>query len=184
MWELIALVAAIAATLWPAGPSVEPTGLPSQEVWSSDVRTAMYGAEDYLRDRIASADSNERLAINLDIDNTSLSSTYAPRQPILVVRRFAQLAHAHGVAVLFNTGRDSAQEERMRALLVSAGYPVDGICTRHKGERVEQSKQRCRSAFVREGYTIVANVGNSDTDFIGSDYEWAFVLPNYGGLLN
>ena len=107
-----------------------------------------------------------------------------PSQPILVVRRFAQYAHSLGMAVFFNTGRDSGQTQAMRALLVQAGYPVDALCTRERGEHVEQSKQRCRASFVHDGYTIVANVGNLDTDFIGGDYERAFHLPSYGDLLN
>lgn len=184
MWDLIAALVTMVATLLPTAPPVQPTQLPSEKEWAADVRTAMYGSHELLRERVTTAKPNERLAINLDIDNTSLASTYAPRQPIVAVQQFAQYAHDQGVAVLFNTGRDTAQEEHMRALLTSAGYPVDGMCTRHRGEHVEQSKQRCRRTFVAEGYTIVANVGNRDTDFIGRDFEMAFVLPSYGDLLN
>ena len=45
------------------------------------------------------------------------------------------------------------------------------------------SKQRCRQEFVAKGYTIIANVGNRSTDFVGKNYERAFKLPNYGNRL-
>jgi hypothetical protein len=32
---------------------------------------------------------------------------------------------------------------------------------------------------VDEGYTIVANVGNRSTDFLGGSYQRAFRLPDY-----
>lgn len=163
----------------------QPAGkLPTKDTWVSDVGAAMHGSRASLSDRIAAADAGEKLAVNLDIDNTSLATHYAPRQPVLVVRRFARYAHHHGVAVFFNTGRDTTQAARMRSLLVKAGYPVDRLCTRRPSEAVVHSKQRCRASFVADGYTLVANVGNRRTDFIGGGYERALRLPNYGGQLS
>ena len=37
--------------------------------------------------------------------------------------------------------------------------------------------------FKKEGYTLIANVGNNDTDFVGDGYERAYRLPNYGNRL-
>jgi predicted secreted acid phosphatase len=96
----------------------------------------------------------------------------------------ARYAHNHDVAVFFNTGRDTTQADTVRALLVKAGYPVDRLCTRRPSEAVRHSKQRCRASFVADGFTLVANVGNRKTDFIGSGYERAFRLPSYGNQLS
>ena len=52
------------------------------------------------------------------------------------------------------------------------------------GEALEDSKQRCRRHFVAEGYTIIANVGNRSTDFVGGDYRRAFRLPSYRDQLS
>ncbi|HET6152719.1 MAG TPA: HAD family acid phosphatase [Marmoricola sp.] len=158
-------------------------GLPAKKVWLSDVSTAMHGSQAYLRARIADAQPGQRLAINLDIDNTSLATKYAPGKPILVVRSFTRYAHEHGVAVFFNTGRGPAAAAQARRLLRQAGYTVDRLCGRRNGEALVHSKKRCRSSFAAAGYTIVANVGNRSTDFAGSGYGRAFKLPNYGNRL-
>lgn len=186
MPAVISVVLTCLALLVPVSPASSETSakLPTKTTWVTDVGTAMHGSRAYLSDRIAASGSDERLAINLDIDNTSLATHYAPRQPVVVVRRFARYAHNHGVAVFFNTGRDTTQAARMRSLLVAAGYPVDRLCTRRPSEAVVHSKQRCRASFVADGYTLVANVGNRKTDFIGGDYERAFRLPNYSNQLS
>lgn len=44
-------------------------------------------------------------------------------------------------------------------------------------------KQRCRARHTRRGWTIILNVGNRRTDFVGGDYERKVTLPNYGGRL-
>jgi predicted secreted acid phosphatase len=180
-----ALVSCLALLSLGSPASAEMPGkLPTKDTWVSDVSTAMHGSRSYLSDRIAAATTDEKLAINLDIDNTSLATHYAPRQPVLVVRRLARYAHNHGVAVFFNTGRDTTQAATVRSLLVKAGYPVDRLCTRRPSEAVVHSKQRCRASFVADGYTLVANVGNRKTDFIGGDYERAFRLPSYSNQLS
>lgn len=178
----IAAVLTVLALLSPA-PAARAGGLPGEETWLADVHQRMHGSRAYLSDRLDAAAPGDRLAINLDIDNTSLASHYAPRQPVLDVRRFARYAHRHGMAVFFNTGRDDTQAAKMWRLLRAAGYPVDRLCTRHLDEPVEQSKQRCRASFVADGFTLVANVGNRSTDFVGGDYERAFKLPSYGNKL-
>ena len=38
-------------------------------------------------------------------------------------------------------------------------------------------------AYVDRGFTIIANVGNRSTDFVGKNYERAFKLPSYGNRL-
>jgi predicted secreted acid phosphatase len=100
-----------------------------------------------------------------------------------VVLRFAKYAQKRGVAVVFNTGRREDALAKPSAWLRAAGYPVAGMCGRRAGEAVAVSKQRCRQQYVDAGYTIIANVGNRSTDFVGGNYERAFKLPNYNNRL-
>ena len=104
---------------------------------------------------------------------------------MLAVRSFARYARRHGVAVLFNTGRVGRKVAVARKLLRKAGFPVTEMCGRSRlSEDLARGKRLCRAHFVHEGYTIVANVGNNRTDFIGpKNYGRAFRLPNYGGRL-
>jgi hypothetical protein len=82
--------------------------------------------------------------------------------------------------MVFNTGRLTDQRTRTIRQLTRAGFPVAGVCLRTKGELLAVGKQRCRDGFIAEGYTLIANVGNNDTDFEGDGYERAYRLPNYG----
>jgi hypothetical protein len=143
----------------------------------------MKGSRAYLASLAATGD--ERLAVVLDIDNTSLATHYRPGSPVLAVRAFARAAIRDGDAVLFVTARPASKLKHARRLLHHAGFPITAMCGRKKGEDFATGKSRCREKFVDDGYTIVANVGNSDTDFSGvQDYGRAFRLPNYHGRLS
>jgi len=168
--------------LQPAAASARP--LPGESAWRSDVRKAMEGAGAYLGRR---ADrGGGRLAVNLDIDNTALASHYDSGKATPAVLRFARRAHRLDMAVLFNTARrqGSGDLHKAKQMLRRAGYPVTRICGRHRGESVVDGKQRCRREFRDRGYTLVANVGNRRTDFMGGGYERPYRLPSYGGRLN
>jgi hypothetical protein len=125
------------------------------------------------------------LAVNVDIDNTALATDYTKQEPVRPVRRFARQADALGMAVFFNTARPrgDGRLRRVGRVLRAAGFPVSGICGKRPGERKVQSKQRCRQRFIDRGYTLVVNVGNRRTDFVGGGYEHGIRLPSYGGLL-
>jgi hypothetical protein len=176
------LGAALLAPL--AGTAPASAAVPGKSAWLADVAKAMDGSQRYV-DRRASG-GQKRLAVNLDIDNTSLASHYDHGAAVRTVLRFARNAQADHVAVLFNTGR-VVGDGRIRAArreLVKAGYVVTGICGRSgAGESLSHSKQRCRRSFVDKGWTIIANVGNRSTDFAGSNYERAYRLPNYAKQL-
>ena len=135
----------------------------------------------YVRQRAAGKTPDEKLAINFDIDNTVIATYYDGGGAIPMMLRFSRLLDSLGVALVFNSGRPANQQRRTVDQLTRAGYPVAGVCLRNKGETLPAGKQRCRDGFVAEGYTLIANVGNNDTDFVGDGYERAFVLPNYGG---
>jgi predicted secreted acid phosphatase len=158
--------------------------LPSKSKWVSDTYKAMEGSRAYTEKRVANR-GNRKLAVNLDIDNTSLASHYDYGKAVAVTLRFAKHAKAHGVAVLYNTGRERGDGRLLKAydLLKKAGFPVTQMCGRKHGEGLTHGKQRCRRHFVDEGYTLISNVGNRSTDFTGTNYSRAFRLPNYHNQL-
>ena len=153
--------------------------LPSKDTWVHDTYKAMWGSRTYVNNRVAQG--GKKLAVNFDIDNTSLASHYDHGAPVAVTLRFAKHARARGVSLLFNTGRERGDGRLIRAKneLRNAGYRVKEICGREHGESLKHGKQRCRQHFVDEGYTLIANVGNRRTDFIGGNYERKFRLPDY-----
>lgn len=179
--HLLVLAVLLFSVLAISPAAVAGDRMPSQREWRADVRQAMKGSGKYVTARVESGDP--MLGINFDIDNTSMATHYAEGKPIKRVLRFAQRAHAKGVYLLFNTGRTQAKLGDMEQQLIDAGYAVTEICTRDEGERLARSKQECRQHFVDEGYTIIANVGNRRTDFVGGNYERAFRLPNYRNRL-
>lgn len=179
---VLALIAVLIGTLVPA--SAAPGALPSKKKWLADVSMAMQGSRAYLDKRLENRLPWQKLAVNLDIDNTSLATEYDKGQAIAVTLRFARYAHNHGIKVFFNTGRGPGKIAAARASLVRAGFPIDRLCHRKVGEDLVHSKKRCRASFVADGYVIVANVGNRSTDFVGGNYSRAFRLPNYGNQLS
>ncbi len=178
----LAVIPLVFALVLLAAPQAS-AALPSKKAWSADVRAAMRGSHDYLDRRLGQGVG--RPAVNLDIDNTSLASHYAPGRPVARVLRFARYARERGVRLFFNTARlrGDGRMRKARRQLERAGYRVAGICGRRAGEGLVHSKTRCRRHFVSQGYTLIANVGNRDTDFRGGYYDKAYRLPNYGNRL-
>jgi predicted secreted acid phosphatase len=196
MTRLLGLLIVAALALGPSSVAVEASAVapalsdgaharkaPPRAQWLADVKAAMKGSRGYVEQRAAAAADGERLAINFDIDNTVLATYYDGGGPIPLMTRFARLLQREGVAMVFNTGRVSTMRERTIRQLTRAGFPVAGLCLRNKGETLPVGKQRCRDGFIAEGYTLIANVGNNDTDFMGDGYERAYKLPNYDGEL-
>jgi predicted secreted acid phosphatase len=157
-------------------------GVPTRDQWLADVKAAMQGSRAYVRQRVAARTPDEKLAINFDIDNTVIATYYDGGGAIPLMLRFSNLLKRLDVAMVFNTGRLSDQRKRTVTQLTRAGFPVAEVCLRNKGETLPVGKQRCRDHFIDEGYTLIANVGNNDTDFVGDGYEKAYRLPNYGVL--
>jgi hypothetical protein len=182
---LLLLSLALGSSIGPATADdrAEGRSAPSREQWLKDVNKVMRGSGAYLRERAESGDTG--LAINLDIDNSSVASYYDGDQAGAIPRilKLATVAQGLGIALVFNTGRSNAQRERTVNQLADAGYDVAALCMRRKGETIRHGKQRCRDRFIANGYTLVANVGNNPTDFTGDGYEKAYRLPNYGGEL-
>ena len=180
----LTIVLAVMAILGTLLSAPAHAGVPSEKQWLADVNKALHGSRVYVDQQVDSG--GHGLAINLDIDNTSLASHYSYGDAVARVLRLARHAHAQNVAILFNTGRIRGGGRLAAAAqqLTDAGYTVDEVCGRTSAkEGLGHSKRRCRRHFVAEGYTIIANVGNRSTDFEGGHYRRAFRLPSYGDQL-
>jgi hypothetical protein len=167
----------------PGQGSASAAALPGYSTWVRDTEVALAGSRAFVARRVAARAPGERLALNLDIDNTSLASRYRPGTAAYFTLRLARHAQANGVAVLFNTARDETTLDRAVSQLRTAGFRVDGICGRRADEGVVAGKQRCRAEYAAQGYTVIANIGNRSTDFEGTGYERRYKLPDYGNRL-
>lgn len=159
--------------------------LPSQAQWLDDVRASLRGANVYLNARARKAPDPSRLAIVLDIDNTSLQSHYEWPEPVYPTRRVADHAAALGMHVFFVTGRLNRGLGMLDPILVDDGFRYDDVFGRRPGEGLVHEKSRHRTRITQKlGYTIVADIGNHATDLVGPYTGRTFKLPDYGGLLD
>jgi len=108
----------------------------------------------------------------------------AARAPALApTLHLAQAARAAHVAIFFVTGRDEPLRAATAANLRRAGYAgwTDLILepARHRPYRsAADFKAPARAAIERRGYTIVANVGDQESDLAGGHAMRGFKLPN------
>jgi hypothetical protein len=170
-----------------ATADVQAQALPPYSTWVADVTVVADSAKAYLSTRLP--DPTEKTAIVLDIDNTSLETTYSPgvtspaNKPVLEV---AKQAKAAGAAVFFVTARPELIWLVTQYNLRNVGYPVDGLYMRPSFDfEPDQSlKTKARTEIEGLGYTIVANIGNRDTDLAGGHAERTFKLPDYDNQLS
>ncbi|CAL9496368.1 hypothetical protein SUDANB145_03326 [Streptomyces sp. enrichment culture] len=160
------------------------------DTWQRDCRAVMDQALPYLKQRIAAAGSGEKQAVVLDIDNTSLETDFGfsfpqpANQPVLEAAQYAQ---EHGVALFFVTARPGILYAPTEYNLDQAGYEVSGLYVRgffDLFEDVAAYKTAQRVAIESQGYTIIANIGNSAGDLSGGHAEKTFKLPDYDGQLS
>ncbi|MGW5788148.1 HAD family acid phosphatase [Streptomyces sp. NPDC003757] len=160
------------------------------DTWQRDCRAVMDAALPYLKERIADAAPGEKQAIVLDIDNTSLETDFGfsfpqpANRPVLEAARYAQ---EHGVALFFVTARPGIIEVPTEWNLAHAGYDSSGLYVRgflDLFKDVAAYKTEQRAEIESDGYTIIANIGNSATDLSGGHAEKTFKLPDYGGQLS
>jgi predicted secreted acid phosphatase len=195
MTRLLGLLVAFVVGLGPGAVAVDAVAstpapdtvvakrtVPTRAQWLADLKIAMQGSRAYMRQRVAAKTPDEKLAVNFDIDNTVIATYYDGGGAIPKMLKLARLLDKLGVALVFNSGRLANQQQRTVTQLTRAGFPVARVCLRNQGEALPVGKQRCRDSFIDAGYTLIANVGNNDTDFVGDGYERAYRLPNYGVL--
>lgn len=158
----------------------------------------------FLKQSVAAAKPGEKLALVLDIDETSLSNwavelhddfgyIHADSDMCIAVwcgraipgtLRLYKEALAANVAVFFITGRPETQRADTAANLKAEGYgkwehlylrPVDHA----KGESAAAYKSGDRAEIVRQGYRIVLNVGDQMSDLEGAPMaDHSVKLPN------
>jgi 5'-nucleotidase (lipoprotein e(P4) family) len=157
----------------------------------------------WLRHRVAQAKPGEKLALVLDIDETSLSNWdqekaddfgyigsdwdawEAKKQAPAIggTLRVFNEARSHGVAVFFITGRGEAQRTATADNLKAAGYKDwAGLALRGphpKDESTTTYKSGERRKIVDAGYTIILNIGDQLSDLNGRPQaEYSVKLPN------
>ncbi|QMU76927.1 acid phosphatase [Streptacidiphilus sp. PB12-B1b] len=179
--------------------------------WETDVANQIAKAQAYLEQRLA----HHRLripAIMLDIDDTSLSTypvqadfdfgggadaaqadahanaddTYPVIGPTLELARWA---HAHGVKVIFMTGRHSNLTTVTRNQLTGLGYPIDGLYLRPRSDppsylpcgtscTAMPFKSNTRKYLESQGYDFIVAIGDQVSDYAGGYDDRGYKLPN------
>lgn len=162
------------------------SGRPPHGIWIADVTAVTDQASAYLASRLP--DPSIKPAIVLDIDNSALETAYGgpfppATKPVLTL---AKQAHDAGAAVIFVTARPEFLSWLTELNLAVAGYPNDGMYMRQLLDfsGAQDLKTGARTLIEQDGYTIVANIGNNDTDLAGGHAERSFKLPDYDGQLN
>lgn len=196
-------VAALAATAAPAQAATTSSGTSTTSAtasaaaakvdyatWQKDCQAVMDQALPYLKERIAAAKPGEKQAIVFDIDNTTLETDFGfsypqpANKPVLNVAKYAQ---EHGVSLFFVTARPGIIYLPTEYNLEHDGYDVSGLYVRGLFDLfkdVAAYKTAQRADIENNGYTIIANIGNSATDLSGGHAEKAFKLPDYNGQLS
>jgi predicted secreted acid phosphatase len=156
-----------------------------------------------LRRRVAQARPGEKLAMVLDIDETSLSNWEEERADdfgyigrdwdawvakrkataIAGTLRVFNQAIQHGVAVFFITGRGEVQRADTAANLTAAGYRNwTGLALRGpypKEQTTTEYKSAERRKILDAGYKIILNIGDQISDLNGpAQAERSIKLPD------
>ncbi|MGW5495695.1 HAD family acid phosphatase [Streptomyces olivaceoviridis] len=186
----LAALAAPAAMAAPAEAASASSAKVDHATWQKDCQAVMDQALPYLKGRIAAARPGEKQAIVLDIDNTTLETDFGfsypqpANRPVLDVARYAQ---EHGVSLFFVTARPGVLYWPTEYNLEHDGYDVSGLRVRGLVDLfkdVAAYKTAQRVDIENDGYTIIANIGNSATDLSGGHAEKTFKLPDYDGQLS
>ena len=157
--------------------------------WQQDCGRVMDEALPYIQSRAASS-AAEKQAIVLDVDNTTLETDFGfqyPQPANRPVLKVAQYAQDHGVALIFVTARPGLLHWPTSYNLEHDGYRVTDLRVRgliDLFKDVAAYKTAQRADIERQGYTIIANIGNSPSDLTGGHAEKTFKLPDYDGQLS
>jgi HAD superfamily, subfamily IIIB (Acid phosphatase) len=102
--------------------------------------------------------------------------------PIMPALDLFNAAKAKGVAVFFITGRRDSERQATMSNLDRAGYEGWAkLVTRPDGDphpTVEAFKTEERRKLAEAGYTIIATVGDQESDLEGGFAECRFKVPN------
>ncbi len=171
--------------------------------YARGVAAVALSANKYLVKRVAKgAKPGKKLAVVFDIDETTLTNLshilandfgYVPkiwdtwvaegRAPAIVpVQTIYDAAVRAKVDVFFITGRAEGVRAATEKNLREVGYdkwtgiffkPVDDVTLSTRGFKIGT-----RRKLTQEGYIIIANIGDQDSDLVGGYAERTFKLPN------
>jgi acid phosphatase len=155
----------------------------------------------FITERAAQRVAGERLAIVLDIDETALSNYPHIREmdfaykdahwdawllearcpaiaPVLEIHR---AAHANGVAVFFLSGRREFSREATARNLVATGFETFESLILKGDDSTDPTsafKAGERARLANTGWTIIACVGDQESDLTGENTGRTFKIPN------
>ncbi len=170
----------------------------------ADLDTQYKRAETALKQVLLSTKPHEKLALILDIDETSLSGycemqredygfirnmsyewVVSPQAAVAIpgALRLFNLAKASKIDVFFITGRPEQQTEATARNLESAGFHGwKGLALRNTAEHdlpVTTYKSSRRQQILAQGYKLILNVGDQWSDLTGTPKaEVSIKLPN------
>ncbi|MET8273526.1 MULTISPECIES: HAD family acid phosphatase [unclassified Streptomyces] len=176
---------------WAPGGNAAILGI-DYDTWQRDVAAVIDVTRPYIQQRIAQTPAGQKPAIVLDIDNSSLETDFHyfwtfPTPAIATVRDLVRYADSQGVAIFFVTARPGIIASLTQHNLTAVGYPVTGLYVRDLPDlfdEVSTYKTAKRAEIEARGYTIIANIGNNDSDLVGGHAERTFKLPDYDGKLS
>jgi acid phosphatase len=171
--------------------------------YGRDLAEVAEEAKAWVIERAATRDTDQRLAMVFDVDETVLSNYphmeeqdfgYVPEvwtawveeaaAPVLESIKAVYLtAREHGVAVIFLTGRLAPEEEAgtIENLAAVGMGDYERIIFRSAEDTASTAAERKRlrrAALEEEGWTIIASIGDQDSDLAGGHAEKMFKLPN------
>jgi predicted secreted acid phosphatase len=170
--------------------------------YAHDLDTQADRAIAFLRRRAAHQGSQEKLAVVLDIDETSLSNyqemlranfafeakafdtwvNQAAAPAIPGTLRIDKEAQRLGVAVFFITGRRDSERAATERNLRAQGFTWQQLTLRPdstRGESVTAYKSGARAQIAAQGYKIILNVGDQWSDLKGQPQaEFSSKYPN------
>jgi acid phosphatase len=171
--------------------------------YEADLEQQATKAIDFLKQRVATKKPGEKLAMVLDIDETSLSNyayysltdfgyesgrfdmwaLSADAPPIRPTLAVFNTARELGVSVFFITGRGDLQRFATEQNLLRAGYKNwEGLTLRAPAEATKKTidyKSAARKKITDQGYKLVLNIGDQQSDLAGDPQaEMSLKLPN------
>jgi len=170
--------------------------------YGADLSRAAVKAGKYVAKRVAQPlKGGEKRAIVFDIDETTLTNIshmasqdfgYVPAvwdkwvtsgqgRAIVPVQLVYDLAVKSDVAVFFITARNESLRAVTERNLQQVGYSTWTKAYFEPDDSTlppQSYKRGIRRQIVADGYTIIANIGDQDTDLAGGYAERTFKLPN------
>ncbi|KTD79210.1 HAD family acid phosphatase [Legionella waltersii] len=173
--------------------------------YQQELNQVIHSAKQYILEQSAlhrAKNPNEKLAIVLDIDETSLSNydklvkhdfvgnkkeihqeILAANSPgIKPMLELYNIAVKKGIKVFFVTGRKESERSATRINLLKAGYKNwSGLYLKpdnYSKPSIIPFKSKTRQLIAQKGYTILASIGDQYSDLKGGFAKKGFKLPN------